>query len=90
MSPALRRTTSPGTRSSAPISCHWPPRRARALRASSPLSASRALSALRSCQKPTAALNTSITQMMIMSDQWRTTSDNTAAASIIQGMGPQK
>jgi hypothetical protein len=48
------------------------------------------LSALNSSKKPTLALIASIATMITKSSQRRTAADRPAAASIIQGIGPQK
>ena len=69
---------------------HLPSRFTRALIASLAFSASMALPAWRSSQKPTMALATSSTRMMQKSGQWRTTPERMTAISIIQGIGPQK
>ena len=90
MSPSRRRTTSPGTSSRAGMFRHLPPRRTRASSASFFFSASMALSAWYSSQKPTSALSTSSTRMIPKSSQCRTTAERIAAASIIHGIGPQK
>jgi hypothetical protein len=81
---------SPGTSSRAGGLIHLPSRLTRALIASRAFSASMALPAWRSSQKPTPALATSNTRMMKKSGQWPTTADSTTATSIIQGIGPQK
>ena len=82
--------TSPGTSSRAGGVIHLPSRLTRALIASLAFSASMALPAWRSSQKPTMALATSKTRMMKKSGQCRTTPDSTTATSIIHGIGPQK
>jgi len=58
--------------------------------ASLAFSASMALPACRSSQKPIVALATSSSRMMKKLGQWRTTPKRITAASIIQGIGPQK
>jgi hypothetical protein len=47
-----------------------------------------ALSALYSCQKPTTAFRRRRAKMIQKSSQWWIMAERTAAASIIQGMGP--
>ncbi len=47
-------------------------------------------SALCSCQKPTPALTTSMVRITARSAQWPTAAERMAAASIIQGIGPQR
>jgi|GEM_PF-5541485 len=81
---------SPGTSSLAAKSDQAPSRLTRACGASLAFNAAMALSAWYSSQKPTTALASSSTMIMTKSDQWCTTADSTAAASIIQGIGPQK
>ncbi len=49
-----------------------------------------ALPAWYSSQKPTTALAASRMRIMMKSSQWPTTADRIIAASIIQGIGPQK
>ena len=49
-----------------------------------------ALPAWRSSQNPTPALASSSTRMMKKSSQCMSTAERITAASIIQGMGPQK
>jgi hypothetical protein len=90
MSPRRMRITSPGTSSRAGGVTHLPSRFTRALMASFAFRAAIALPACRSSQNPTTALAQSRIRMMPKSGQWRATADRTTAASIIQGMGPQK
>ena len=58
--------------------------------ASLAFSAAIALPAWCSSQNPTTALEQQQRRMMKKSAQWRTTAERITAASIIQGMGPQK
>ncbi len=90
MPPSDSATRSPGTSWLAATSFHTPSRMTRALSASRCFKSWMALSALNSCQKPTAALMISIARMMARSSQWRTTAESSAATSIIHGIGPQK
>ena len=90
MSPKRRRITSPGTSSLAFGVVHFPSRLARALTASLALRAAIALPAWCSSQNPTTAFEQSRSRMMKKSIQCRTTPDKITAASIIQGIGPQK
>jgi hypothetical protein len=82
--------TSPGVKSLAGGVTHLPSRLTRALIANRAFSASMALPASRSSQKPIVALATNSTKIMKKSGQWRTTAERTTATSIIQGIGPQK
>jgi hypothetical protein len=90
MSPRRKRMASPGTNSRAGGVTHLPSRFTRALIANLAFSASMALPAWRSSQKPTVALATNNSRMMKKSGQCLTMPDRTTATSIIQGMGPQK
>ncbi len=69
---------------------HLPSRFTRPFRASFFFSASTALSAWYSSQKPMPALKKSSTAMMTKSVQSCTAAESTTAASIIHGIGPQK
>ena len=90
MSPRRRRTRSPGTSSRAGTVVHAPSRLTRASSANCALSAAIAFPAWNSSQKPTIAFPTRRTVMIAKSSQCRTMAESNAAASIIQGMGPQK
>jgi hypothetical protein len=72
------------------VACYFSSRLTLALRASWFFSASRALEAWYSCQKPVRALKSSMTRMITRSVQCCTMTERTAAASIIHGIGPQK
>jgi hypothetical protein len=82
--------TSPGTSSRAGGFVHLPSRFTRALIASFAFRAAIALPAWRSSQNPITALAKSRTRMMKKSGQCLSTPERITAASIIQGMGPQK
>ncbi len=82
--------TSPGTSSRAGGVIHLPSRFTLALIASLAFSAAMALPAWCSSQNPTTALARSRRRMMAKSGQCRATAERITAASIIQGMGPQK
>ena len=90
MSPIRIRITSPGASSRDGGVTHVPSRLTRHLTASCAFSASMALPAWCSSQKPTMALATSSSRMMKKSGQCRSTPGKITAASIIQGIGPQK
>ena len=80
--PASSSTTSPGTRCSVCTTCTWPPaRRTVACGAAIRCSACRARSARRSCQKPMAALSSTMIRMTAVSARSPTSPDNAAAAS---------
>ena len=82
--------TSPGTSSFAGGVVHFPSRNTRALIASLAFRASMALPAWCSSQNPTTALAKSKRRMMKKSGQCWATAERITAASIIQGIGPQK
>src|SRR5579862_5358656 len=82
--------TSPATNSRAGGLTHWLSRFTRVLVASLAFNAAMALPAARSSQNATTALDANSTKMMKKSGQCLTIPDRITAASIIQGMGPQK
>ncbi len=90
ISPFLIRMMSPGTRSRAATFCHFPSRSTRASSASCSFSMAMAFPAWYSCQKPTTALMIRRANMIPKSSQRPMMADMTTAASIIQGIGPQK
>ena len=74
---------SPGARVAAGTVCHWPSRSAVASGAKLPLSAARALDALRLCQNSNPALNSSRPAMTMKSSQRPRKADTSAATSIM-------
>ncbi len=80
--PASSSTTSPGTKCSVCTTCTWPPaRRTVACGAAMRCKACKAWSARHSCQKPMAALSTTMSTMTSVSARSPISPDRTAAAS---------